>query len=96
MRRIHFEQLCFVRGNQRKNTGIGKSKRHHALAAHQRRGIIVVAQSNDIANSWETTLRARPGNVCEYFRKLGIATRTLRTASHRDVNALKPSLRTER
>ena len=46
MRRVHFEQLCFLRGCERKKAGIGKIKVAPGAAAHQRCCILVVAQSN--------------------------------------------------
>jgi len=42
-------------------------------------------------NSWETTKRATTGNIRRFFGKLGIATRTFRTAGKEDVNGLNPS-----
>jgi hypothetical protein len=71
MRRIHFQQLCFVCGYEWKKTGIGKVKVTPSTAAHQRRRIIVVVQSNDMAQFVGNNIACEAGQRLRIFPKAG-------------------------
>jgi hypothetical protein len=71
MRRIHFEQLCFVCGYERKKTGIGKVKVTPSTAAHQRRYIIVVVQPNNMPQFVGNNIAGEAGQRQRIFPKAG-------------------------
>ena len=71
MRRIHFEQLCFVCTYERKKTGIGKVNVTPGTAAHQRRCIIVVVQPNDMAQFVGNNIACEAGQRLRIFPKTG-------------------------
>ena len=71
MRRIHFEQLCFVCAYERKKTGIGKVNVTPGTAAHQRRCIIVVVQPNDMAQFVGNNIACEAGQRLRIFPKTG-------------------------